>query len=59
MRRQHLSNSLPPKFFSLTKDVPNSSEYLLSNDLNERLDGIKISQQMLQFHSPYRKNSEN
>ena len=59
MRRQHLSNSLPPKFFSLTKNVPTSSEYLLSNDLNERLDGIKISQRMLQFHSPYRKNSEN
>ena len=46
----------PPKFLSLTKDMSTPSEYLLCDDLNEKLDSLKTSQQMLQHYSPYNKN---
>ena len=46
----------PPKFLFLTKDMSTPSEYLLCDDLNEKLDSLKTSQQMLQHYSPYNKN---
>ena len=37
IRRQHLSKILLPKLVPLTKDVPTPSEFLLCNNLNERI----------------------
>ena len=61
IRRQYLSKILPPKLVPLTKDVPTPSEFLLGNNLNDRIGIIETSQKMLQTYSnsPYYKNSKN
>ena len=61
IRGQYLSNILPPKLVLLTKDVPTPSEFLLGNNLNDRIGTIEASQKMLQTYSnsPYYKNSKN
>ena len=61
IRRQYLSKILPPKLTPLTKDVPTPSEFLLGNNLNDRIGIIETSQKMLQTYSnsPYYKNSKN
>ena len=61
IRRQYLSKVLPPKLTPLTKDVPTPSEFLLGNNLNDRIGIIETSQKMLQTYSnsPYYKNSKN
>ena len=61
IRRQYLSKILPPKLSPLTKDVPTPSEFLLGNNLNDRIGIIETSQKMLQTYSnsPYYKNSKN
>ena len=61
IRRQYLSKILPPKLSPLTKDVPTPSEFLLGNNLNDRIGIIQTSQKMLQTYSncPYYKNSKN
>ena len=46
IRRKNLSNILPSKLLPLTKYASAPCEYLL-NYLNERLEKIKTSQQML------------
>ena len=58
IRRQYLSKILPPKLSPLTKDVPTPSEFLLGNNLNDRIGIIETSQKMLQTYSnsPYYKN---
>ena len=58
IRRQYLSKILPPKLVPLTKDVPTPSEFLLGNNLNDRIGTIETSQKMLQtyFNSRYYKN---
>ena len=50
IRRQYLSKILPPKLVSFTKDVSKPSEYLLGNDLNDRIGTIETSQKMLQTY---------
>ena len=52
--RQSLSKLLP-------KDVPTSPEFLLGNNLNDRIGSIETSQKLLQTYSnsPYYKNSKN
>ena len=59
IRRQHLFKILPPK--PLTTDVPTPSEFLLGNNLNDRIGTIETSQKILQTcsSSPYYKNSKN
>ena len=54
IRKQYLSNNLPPKIVPLTKDVPTPSELLLG----DRISSIETSQKMLQtyFNSLYYKN---
>ena len=61
IRRQYLSNVLPPKLSPLTKDVPTPSEFLFGNNLNDRIGTIETSQKMLQTYSnsPYYRNSKN
>ena len=61
IRRQYLSKVLPPKLLPLTKDVPTLSEFLLGNNLNDRIGTTEISQKMLRTYSnfPYHKNSKN
>ena len=61
IRRQYLSKILPPKLVPLTKDVPTPSEFLLGNNLNDRIGTIETTQKMLQTYSnsPYYKNSKN
>ena len=61
IRRQYLSKILPPKLSPLTKDVSTPSEFLLGNNLNDRIGIIETSQKMLQTYSnsPYYKNSKN
>ena len=61
IRKQNLSKILPPKLVPPTKDIPTSSEFLLGNNLNNRVDTIETSQKMLQTYSksPYYKNSKN
>ena len=61
IRRQYLSKILPLKLILLTKDVPTRSEFLLINNLNDRIGTIETSQKMLRTysHSPYYKNSKN
>ena len=51
---------LPPKLAPLTKNVPTPSEFLLGNNLNDRIGTIETSQKMLQTYSnsPYYKNSK-
>ena len=51
---------LPPKLAPLTKNVPTPSEFLLGNNLNNRIGTIETSQKMLQTYSnsPYYKNSK-
>ena len=44
IRIQYLSKLLSPKMLPLIKDVLTPSEYLLGNNLNERLSSIKTSQ---------------
>ena len=58
---QYLSKILPPKLVLLTKDVPTPSDFLLGNNLNDRIGTIEASQKMLQTYSnsPYYKNSKN
>ena len=61
VRRRYLANILPPNLQPLTKDVIFPSEYLLGDNLNERLENIKTNNQMLNkdsSHFPY-KNSKN
>ena len=45
----------------LGKDVPTTSEFLLGNNLNDRIGKFETSQKMLQTYSnfPYCKNSKN
>ena len=59
IRRQHLFKILPPK--PLTTDVPTPSEFLLGNNLNDRINTIETSQKTLQTYSnsPCYKNSKN
>ena len=61
IRRQCLSKTLPLKLVPLTKDVPTPSEFLLGNNLNDRIGTIEASQKILQTYSnsPYYKNSKN
>ena len=61
IRREYLSKILPPKLSPLTKDIPTPSEFLLGNNLNDRIGLIETSQKMLQTYSnsPYYKNSKN
>ena len=61
IRRQYLFETLPPKVALVTKDVPTPSEFLLGNNLNDRIGTIETSQKMLQTYSncPYCKNSKN
>ena len=61
IRRQYLSKILPPKLVPLTKDVPTPSEFLLANNLNDKIGTIEASQKMLQTYSnsPYYKISKN
>ena len=62
IRRQYLSKILPPKLVPLTRDVPTPSEFLLGNNLNDRIGTpTDASQKMLQTYSnsPYYKNSKN
>ena len=61
IRRQYLSKILPPKLAPLTKDVPTPSEFLLGNNVNDRIGIIEASQNMLQTYSnsPYNKSSKN
>ena len=61
IRRQYLSKRLPPKLSPLAKDVPTPSEFLLHDNLNDRIAIIETSQKMLQTYSnsPYYKNSKN
>ena len=57
IRRQYLSKILPPKLVPRSKDVPTPSEFLLGNNLNDRIGTIEASQKMLQTYSnsPYYK----
>ena len=48
IRRQCLSKVLPPKLLPLTKNVPTPSEFLLGNNLSDRIDNIEMSQKVLQ-----------
>ena len=48
IRRQYLSEILPPKLVPLTKDAPTPSEFLLGNNLNDRIGTIETSQKILQ-----------
>ena len=61
IRRQYISKILTPKLSPLTKDVPTPSEFLLGNNLNDRIGIIETSQKMLQTYSnsPYYKNPKN
>ena len=60
IRRQYLFETLPPKVALVTKDVPTPSEFLLGNNLNDRIGTIETSQKMLQTYSNshYCKNSK-
>ena len=60
IRRQYLSKIVPLKLVPLTKDVPTPSEFLVGNNLNDRIDTIETSQNMLQTYSnsPYYKVSK-
>ena len=40
IRRQYLSKILSPKLVPLTKDVPTPSEFMLGNNLNDRIGTI-------------------
>ena len=53
IRRQYLFKILPPKLVPLTKDVPTPSEFLLGNNLNDRIGTIETSQKMLQTYSNF------
>ena len=44
IRRQYLSKILPPKLAPLKKDIPTPSEFLLGNNLNDRIGTIETSQ---------------
>ena len=44
IRRQYLSKILPPKLVPLTKDVPTPSDFLLGNNLNDRIGTTETSQ---------------
>ena len=61
IRSQCLSKTLPPKLLPLTKDVPTPSEFLLGNNLNDRIGNIETSQKMLLAYSnsPCYKYSKN
>ena len=61
IRSQYLSKLSLPKLVPLTKDVPTPSEFLLGNNLNDRIGTIETSQKILQTcsSSPYYKNSKN
>ena len=61
IRRQYLSKLLPPKLTPFSKDVSTPSEFLLGNNLNDRIGITETSQNMLQTYSnsPYYKNSKN
>ena len=58
VRRQYLLKSLPPRLAPFTKNVPTPSEFLLGNNLNDRIGIIETRQKMLQTYSssPYYKN---
>ena len=60
IRRQYLSKILQPKLAPRTKDLSTLSEFLLGNNLNDRIGTIETSQKMLQTYSysPYYKNSK-
>ena len=47
IRRQYLSKIVLLKLVPLTKDVPTPSEFLSGNNLNDRIDTIESSQNML------------
>ena len=47
IRSQYLSKLSPSKLVPLTKDVPTLSEFLLGNNLNDRIGTIETSQKML------------
>ena len=42
---------LPTKLVPLNKDVPTPSEFLLGNNLNDKISTIETSQKMSQSHS--------
>ena len=52
---------LPTKLVPLNKDVPTPSEFLLGNNLNDKISTIETSQKMSQSHSnsPHYKNLKN
>ena len=41
IRRQYLPKTLPPKLLPFTKDIPTPSEFLLANNLNDRIGTIE------------------
>ena len=47
IRRQYLSKIVPLKLVPLTKDVPTPSEFLVGNNLNDRIETTETSQNML------------
>ena len=48
IRRQYFLKILPPKLAAITKDVPTPSEFLLGNNLNDKIGTIETSQKLLQ-----------
>ena len=50
IRRQYLSKIVPLKLVPLTKDVPTPSEFLVGNNLNDRIETTETSQNMLQTY---------
>ena len=48
IRRQSLFKVLPPKLLPVTKNFPTPSEFLLRNNLSDRIDNIEMSQKVLQ-----------
>ena len=60
IRRQNLSKTLPSKPLLLTKDIPPPSEFMLGNNLNDRIDANETSQKILHTYSDssYCKNSK-
>ena len=53
IRRQYLSKTLAPKLVPLTKDVAILSEFLLGNNLYDRIGTIETSLRMLQIYSNF------
>ena len=51
IRRQYSSKILSLKLVPLTKDVSAPSEFLLSNNLNDKIDTIEKSEKKLQTYS--------